>query len=226
MKSAIPIRFVLAAGVLLLATSCATQTMLETDWTLPGVQSQPLKKLAVIGTMKDQNESTAFESAAVALFAKDGVEAVPGFSFLKGETNLTQDEMEKRVGGTGAGGVLFFKVIAVDKSENYITPTPYVTTGALHPEWWEDPYWGYYQPYPYHYWGYWYPATQVVVAPGYWEDHKTYRIESTLYRVSDGKLIWTATSDTFDPADQVDLGKSVTKPVIENLKAHGLIRGK
>ncbi len=210
-------------GVVLFGASCGTQTQLETAWRLPDAQGKPFTKLAIIGMLKSNDETTAFESAVVKRFATSGVETIPGFSFLRGETHLTQDEMESRVQTTGADGVLLFKQIAQDKSNTYVQPTTYVTAGAEHPEWWEDRYWGYYMPYGYHYWGYWYPAMQVVTQPGYWESHTTYRVETTLYRVSDGKLVWTATSDTYDPTDQVDLGASLSGQVLKSLREAGLI---
>jgi hypothetical protein len=206
--------------------SCGTQTAIETTWSLSDAQGRLFTKLAVVGILKNQDETIAFESGVVKQFASAGVQTVPGFSFLRGETNLSQSEMETRVQGTGADGVLLFKLIAQDKSKTYIPPTSYVTTGAEHPEWWEDRHWGYYTPYTYHYWGYWYPAVQVVTEPGYWEAHTTFRVESTLYRVRDGKLVWTAVSDTFDPTSQVDLGVSLSGPVLKKLRQAGLIAGK
>lgn len=217
----------LGAGLMsvsLLAAGCGTQTMLQTTWSLPGVLPEPSKKVAVVAVMKNKDESTAFETAVVSLFAKDGIDAVPGFSFLNGKTDLSQDQLEAKVRGTGADGVLCFKVIAVDRYHSYVPPTAYVTDGADYPDWWSDPYWGYYNPYPYHYWGFWYPGVQVAMSPAYWQTHHTYVVQSAYYRVSDGKLVWTATSDTFDPTGQVDLGKSVAKPVIEDLEDRGLIQ--
>jgi hypothetical protein len=210
-------------AVVIAGLSCGTQTLLETTWSLPDYQGKPFTKLAVVGILKSQDETTAFETAVAAQFAASGVGTVPGFTFLRGETNLSQDEMENRVKSAGADGVLLFKQIAQDQSETYIPPTTYVTTGAEHPEWWKDRYWGYYTPYSYHYWGYWYPAVQVTTEPGYWEMHTTYKVETTLYRVSDGKLVWIATSDTYDPTDQVDLGTSLSGPVLKNLRQSGLI---
>lgn len=225
MKLRNPALIGMLVAVALAGASCGTQTQLETTWRLPDYQGKPFTKLAVIGLLKSTDESTAFESAVVKRFAAAGVETLPGFSFLHGETKLTQDEMESRVRSTGADGVLMFKQIALDKSETYVPPTTYVTTGAEHPEWWEDHYWGYYTPYGYHYWGYWYPAVQVVAEAGYWETNTTYKVETTLYRVTDGKLVWTAISDTYDPISQVDLGASLSSQVLSSLQQVGLVPG-
>lgn len=210
-------------GSVLLLSACSTQTRLESAWGPPGLQAQPFQEVAIIGTMRNETESNAFETAATQRFEQAGVKAVPGFSILNGETKLSREEMEARVADSGADAVLCFKVIAVDRDNRYARPTPYTVDGALYPDWWEDRYWGYYHPYPFGYWGYWYPAMQVTGSRGYWETFTTYRIESVLYRVSDGKLVWTATSETFDPDGQVDLARSVAAPVLKDLEARHLV---
>jgi hypothetical protein len=210
----------------IILSSCATQTTLETNWALPNAQGKAFTKLAVIGIMKNKQESTAFESALVDKFGKHGVQAVPGFSFMDGEKKLSKAEMEKRVKGTQADGVLIFKVIAVDKSKHYVPPTTYVTPDVSPSDWWEDEYWGYYNPYPYSYWGYWYPAMQVIATPGYWETSKTFVVECALYRTSDQKLVWTAVSDTYDPASQADLASSLSGVILKKLEKAGLVHGK
>jgi hypothetical protein len=110
----------------------------------------------------------------------------------------------------------------LDKDERYIPPTTYTVTN-YDTTWWDDPYWGYYRPYPYHYWGYWAPAVQVTQTPGYWETYKTYRVESALYRTEDGKLVWTALSETYDPAGKYDLARSLTDRIIKQMRKNGLL---
>lgn len=213
----------LAAGLV----GCGTQTLLVTNWTLPGGTGEDFAKLAVIGIMHNKTESTAFETSMAAKLEDHGVQTIPGFSFMEDAKNLTKAEMEKRVAGTGADAVLIFKVIAVDKSSHYVPPTTYVTPDDLpDDDWWSDEYWGYYNPYPYHYWGYWYPAWQVVTTPAYWETSKTFVVQSSLYRASDDKLVWTATSDTYDPMDPADLANSLAKIVYKKLEKARLVVGR
>ncbi len=212
---------ILALGLVL--SSCGTQTTLETNWELPNASGKPLTKLAVIGIMKDKSQSTAFESAVVQKLKAQGIQAVPGFTFLEGSTDLTRPEMQKRVEATGADGVLIFKVLAQDRNARYVPPTTYAVPGAFAADWWGDPYWGYYTPYPYSYWGYWYPAMQVVASPGYWETSTTYRVQTALYRASDDKLVWTAVSATYDPTSEANLASSLSGVVIDKLEKAGLV---
>ncbi len=213
---------VLLVGAGLLA-SCGTQSRLETSYEIPGYTDTPFKKIAVVGILKDHELSRSFEIEMSDDLMKAGVQAVPGFTFMDNDTSLTQKEMEARVTGTGADAILISKVIAVDKTSTYVPPTTYVTADSPTDTWWKDPYWGYYTPYPYHYWGYWYSAIQVVTSPGYWTTQDTYRVETTVYRVSDSRLIWTATSDTYDPKSSYDLASSLSPILVKRLKKSGLI---
>jgi len=210
---------ILCAGL----ASCAAESELETSWEVPTYAGTPFTDLAVIGVLQNRNSSQAFESKAVEVFQHAGIPSIPGFSFLKGETKLSRDDMAARVKGSGADGVLIFKLVAVDSTETYVPPTTYTVPEAIHPEWWDDPYWGYYYPYPYHYWGYWYPAVQVVTDPGYWEPHQTYRIHAALYSVASDRLVWTANTATFDPSSPANEGGSVAKLIAEELQRRGLV---
>lgn len=217
------LRMVLLLTGAVLMSSCGTQSYLETSYEIPGYTGTPFKHVAVIGIMKDRQLSKSFEITMSNQLTKAGVQAIPGFSFMGNDTSLSQKDMEARVTATGADAILISKVIAVDKTSTYVPPTTYVTADSPEPYWWKDPYWGYYTPYPYHYWGYWYPAMQVVTSPGYWETGQTYRVESTVYRVSDSRLVWTATSDTYDPKNDADLGSSLAPIVVKRLKKAGLL---
>jgi hypothetical protein len=218
--------FLFCAGLVLGLASCGTQTTLDTSWHMPQMAGETFHNLAIIGLLRSPELSRQFEVAVVNNFEAAGVNAVPGFTILKGDTTLTQTEMEGLVRGAGVDAVLMFKLISVDKSQHYVPPTDYTVPGAPFPGWWDDPYWGYYHPYPFHYWGYWYPAARVVWAPGYWETEDTDRVEATLYRARDSKLVWTATSSTYDPMGNADLASSISRVVLKSLQSEGFIQGK
>lgn len=211
------------AAVAAIATSCTTQTSLVSSWELPGDDIGPFHKVVVIAVMRDKDHSKAFETAEVQQLDKDGVDAIPGFTVLNGRTDLSLEQMQKLVDKTGADAVMVSKVIAVNHDYVYNPPTDYDFDGAPYPYWWDDPYWGYYNPYPYHYWGYWYPAVQVTGTPGYWTASSTYRVETTVYRTSDNRLVWTAMSKTYNPDSEYDLGKSLTRRLTTRLEHSGII---
>lgn len=211
--------FLLLTGL----AACATQSQMETSWEVPTHPGTPFTDLAVIGVLRNADRSEAFESSVAEVFREGGVQSVPGFTFLNGETDLSRDDMAARVKTSRADGVLIFKLVAVDSTEAYVPPTTYTVPADGHADWWVDPYWGYYSAYPYDYWGYWYPAIQVVENPGYWESHRTYRMHVALYSAAKDRLVWTGDTATYDPESPANQGKSVGKLVLDKLKERHLI---
>jgi hypothetical protein len=216
----------LAVGMgffLLSCFSCATQSRLVSSWELPSHEVGPFHKIVVFALMRNKEQSKAMEMGAVEQLKKAGVDAIPGFTVINEEKGITLSEMEKGVQSTGADAVMVYKEIAVDRNLQYVPPTAYAVPDGPYDDWWDDPFWGYYAPYPYGYWGYWYPGYQVVASPGYWSQSDTYRVETVLYRTSDDRLVWSAVSETYNPNNQADLGRSLTRRVVQRLERQKII---
>jgi hypothetical protein len=222
-KTLRPWQGALVAGLAFSMLSCATASRIETSWELRGKDVGPFKKIAVFALMENHERSKAVEMAAVEEFHKAGVTAVPGFTLIGDAKDISIDKMEAQVRAAGVDAVMIYKVIALDRDRHYIPPTTYVTPDFDATDWWDDPYWGYYAPYPYHYWGYWYPGYQVTTTPGYWVSRDTYRVETVLYRTTDNRLVWSAISDTFNPSDQSDLGRSLTRSIVLRLEREKVV---
>ncbi len=71
-------------------------------------------------------------------------------------------------------------------------------------------------------WGY-YGRTAVVYDPGYARTDTIVRIETAIYRISDGKLLWTGISRALNPKDVDRLVGDVAKGVAADLRKRGLI---
>jgi hypothetical protein len=71
-------------------------------------------------------------------------------------------------------------------------------------------------------WGY-YGARAIVYDPGYVRTDTILRVETTIYRITDGKLLWTGISRALNPSNVGDLVRDVAKSVGEELRGKGLI---
>ena len=71
-------------------------------------------------------------------------------------------------------------------------------------------------------WGY-YGARPIVYDPGYVRTDTILRVETTIYRVADGKLLWTGISRALNPKDVKDLVRDVAESVGDELRSQGLI---
>lgn len=207
-----------------LLAGCATRTIMETNWELPGYAKTPYEEIAVIGVLRNDASDQRFEHALASELEKADVDAVPGYTIMKTRDDVDQEEMEKIIDSSNVDAVLISRLIAVNRDFHYVPPTAYDVPPGPYADWWTDTYWGYYTPYPYHYWGYWHPAAQVVVEPGYWDVDKNYRVETALYSARDQRLVWTATSRTFDPMSEEDLASSLGSELVERLEKAGIVR--
>ncbi|MGD9125341.1 MAG: hypothetical protein PVG60_09620, partial [Desulfarculaceae bacterium] len=76
----------------------------------------------------------------------------------------------------------------------------------------------------YHGFGRYYPFVYGYVhQPGYYINRKYLRLESNLYQVSDGKLLWAASSETLEPVSMRTLVRDLSAAVMQDLKKKGLI---
>jgi hypothetical protein len=86
----------------------------------------------------------------------------------------------------------------------------------------EQPMWG---PYAYPtFWGYYGYAYPMVYGPNYGYTNTIVRLETKVYSLKDDRLIWGATSDTFNPATAQTLVAEVAQVVIGDLRKQGFVQ--
>ncbi len=86
----------------------------------------------------------------------------------------------------------------------------------------EQPAWG---PYAYPgFWGYYGYAYPMVYGPTYAYTNTIVRLETKVYSLKDDRLIWGATSDTFNPATAQTLVAEVAQVVIGDLRKQGFVQ--
>ena len=71
----------------------------------------------------------------------------------------------------------------------------------------------------YGYWGYWNTAYGAVAYTS-----KLYSVETTLYTMPSGKLVWMGRSETIDPKNQNKLADYSANFAVNNMKKDGYIR--
>ena len=84
-----------------------------------------------------------------------------------------------------------------------------------------DPYAGpaYYRTF----WGYYSHMYPYVYRPGYYVTENTYFIETNLYDVATEVLIWSAQSETYDPANLARFARDFADVIVDELQKDGII---
>ena len=200
--------FVVAAAM---AAGCASTT-LQSTWMDPGYTGGPFKKFFVVGlSARAVTTRRVFEDIVVAKLQGAGAQAVPAWQFFVDEGQGNEAAMDAAVARSGADALLMTRLLGVDTRTNVSTmmvPGPFVGPG-FGPAFGPGPGW---------YGGYsgWYAVPQVT-------QYQIATAETTLFDVKTHRIVWTATSQTFNPTSVQQEAPGLADAVIQALQARGLI---
>lgn len=194
--------FVLVFMVLLIF-GCAS-TKLTSVWHVEQKPAKPLKSVMVVGISNQISVRRSFEDLFVAELAKHNVRGLASYKVLKQGQEKDSKLVSKAAQNQNAEGVMAVHYKGVETKEDYVPPT---TTPVVYRTW--D---GYY-PMVYSY----------VSEPGYYRTRKYLSLETNLYRVSDGKLLWAGASRTLEQNSLKKLVQDLAKVVLNNMAQAGLV---
>lgn len=201
------------AGVLLaivLMAACAksagTKTTIPQYHRVTGYDGVVFQRLFVIGVGENDERRRLFEDAFAKVLGHDNTYAQASWQSLPQDRLLTEEEIRAAIGADELDGVLVTRLMSVDEEEHYVEGRTYRVQRARMFE-------GYYQ-----------GSYKTVHEPGYYERTTTYRLETNLYAVSDGGLVWSGRSDTVNPDSIEDGISSLTQVIASKLREEGLIR--
>jgi len=147
-----------------------------------------------------------FEDALAAHLSSQGYDAVPGNTILLRPpgTQLDLNYLREQIRANQIEAVVVSRLVKVDETTTYVPGTAYFVPYAYY-----NTFYGYY--------GTLYP---VVYSPGYLQKEKKVRVETNLYVTSgpDGQLIWTGTTDTFNPSNVHKAIKGLVNLVVTQMQ--------
>lgn len=202
-------------AVFALAACNKTKTSIPLSWRNPGYEQTVFKKLFVIGVSQNEDGRRLFEDTFAKALSSDGGAAYASWGHLPQSTQLSKEEIKGAIEAGGYDGVLITQVLGVDQDKEYVEGstyshprTQYYTTG-----------YGYYGGY----YGFYGTTYAKVHEPGYFKTSTTFRLETNLYSVATGELVWSGQSDTLDPESVTDVIDSMTAAVAKQLRVEKLI---
>jgi len=199
-----------AFAALLLLASCASTT-LESTWSDPTYTGGPFKKFFVVGlSAPDTTARRNFEDIMAAKLQAAGVQAVPGYQFIDAGSKADEPSFQAAVLRSGADGLIMSRLLGVDTQTNVSTmmvPGPGLGMGVGIGRGWYGAYSG------------WYAVPQVT-------QYQIARVETSVFDVKTERLVWSATSETFNPTTVRQEAPGLADTVIKALQARGLIAGK
>lgn len=176
------IKSLVLLGLISLFTACSPSTQLTKTWTDPSVSGstfKPFTKVLVMARLKDQTGNRIAEDKLAAQF-KPGV-AVPSYSYLTSADSV-QKEVDARLQKDGFDGLIFMRLTDVEQSLSVQSSGNYGGYSG-----------GYYGGYYGRYYGSPYGSTTTVT------ENETYVVETLIFSLASGKLLWSGTTSTFNP---------------------------
>jgi hypothetical protein len=186
-------------------------TKLLASWKNPDYSGSKPRRILVIGMSENPEVRADFEDDLSSALANDGLEVIPGNTILfrPDSAELEPDYLRAQIRDFKIDAVLVSRLVKVDKKTTYIPGHSYVV-----------PY-GYYQSF----YGYYHTAYRQVYSPDYLREDTTVRVETNFYaaNLSDGELIWTGISDSFNPKSAKKVIDGLVKLIVKELTMQNLL---
>ena len=193
-----------------LLTGCATTTI-RNSWIDATDRSGPPKKLAVFVAVTDENVRRMAETQAAGSLAP-GVEAIAAHR-LEIAPDLDEKALRERLAPEGFDAALVSRLVSVDTSEQYVPPQTHFMP---------DPLFIGLRPYHRSFYAY-YPFAYTYTTPGYTATTQRVVVDTVLYRLPEGRPVWSAVTETIDPESSAQLVSELIETLGKELRTHGLL---
>ena len=201
----------LAFGTVLLGvTACAT-TSFKSTWREPTAQTLDLSGKKVLAAVISNRQAVrlAAEDALARTISERKVEALPSYQVLPGELARDTARAREVLTANGFEAIVVMRLLGREKQTTY-TPGSATYVGGYYGSTWS--YWGYG-------WG-------AVYSPGYYREDQVYTVETTVYSVSQNKLIWAGQSETTNPSDVDSFMREIVPAIGHEMRKAGLLPSK
>jgi len=172
-------------SVMLFMVGCSPSTKIEKTWTDPSFTPSSVQSYKKVLVMGLlKDESTRRIAEDKMVASFKKVSAVQSYSYLQ-PSDTVRGAVEAKLQKDGFDGVVIMRLADVNKSTSYVPGTGY---------------------------GGWYGYRYA--SPGYYQEDKTFYVETNFYSLKDSKLLWSGTTSSLNPEK---LDKTVSE-IIETLK--------
>jgi len=193
------------AGVALTLAACAATT-LKNSWRDPAYQGPPLKKIMVIGVTSQADRRRSFEDGFVKALKASGVEGIASYTLMPQDGKAEEAQVKDAVVRAGADGVLVTRIVKLDVNTTVTQPSAAMPGMRA----------GFYGGYAGAWGGYYEPPMAYQT--------ETLVLETGLYGMKDTQLLWSGSTETFEPASSIQENiAQFAEVIIKALKSQKLI---
>lgn len=183
-------------------------TNISASWMGENNQPREFKKLLVIGMSTNVAARATVEDELVYYLRLKGINAIAATSVLPPDRSIVSEPREvkkQKLIENGFDGIFAISLLEKKESTKYVHgSTPYAPTTF---------YGGYYGSF-YTYYPHMYSS---VYQPGYYVSSQSIFLNSSLFEVESGDLLWSAQSETTDPNGLDDFANSYARGMTNHL---------
>jgi len=199
----------LCAVLFFLLSAGCSQTSVTGVWKKSDFAGPPFRSVLVVALTGEDINKALWENIMADQLNRSNISAVPCTQAFPRENNVTREKIEAYVRQHAIEGMLVTRLVDTRTEQVYHPPRGVYYGG---PFWYYNHFYNYY-PYVY----------DRVYSPGYTSTHTIVLLETNLYQAATQELVWSMSSDTFDPRSINQLVESVSKKVIQGLRKDRLI---
>jgi hypothetical protein len=192
----------ITSTLLLTVFACGPKTKMAADWTSPDLkpQPEPFHKVVAIAMSPDEILRRIAENEVVRRLPNN-TEGIAGYSLITTEDRGEVDKVRAILREAQVDGAAVFRLVSTTSQFQYNRGTVYAN-----------------------FWGYYGWAWPMVVDPGYLMAEKVVLIESHVYSVESGDLLWAGYTETTDPSSSQKVIDDVARLAVRKMKQLGLVK--
>jgi hypothetical protein len=192
--------FITPVFLVLILAACGPSTKISKSWMDPSVSAatwKPFQKVLVLGLIKDDATRRITEDKLAAQFPG---RAIQSYKYLSA-SDTTDEAVGAKLVKDGFDGVVYMRLANVEQSTSYVPGTTY---GGF---------------YGYRGYGYGMYGTQ-----GYYQEDKTYNVETNIYSVQPPKLLWSGTTASVNPTKLSSTLDEIIMAVRDEFTKKGILK--
>ncbi|MFI5236537.1 MAG: hypothetical protein ACHQLA_01210 [Ignavibacteriales bacterium] len=198
------LRLIQSASIIYSVFSCSPSTQFSDIYADESFIGKELKKILVVGAAKEEWKRKVYENEFRSRLMFYNVEVLTAWQEIPKGQELNKDTFEKYFKDKNVDAVLV--IIAAGEST---FKTMY--SGAS-----SNVYVGFY--------GFYFSTASVYYNAGYMAEETIVHMGTNLYETKEGKLIWSAKSQSYEPENTGDVVKTVSNNVVNELNRQGFIK--
>lgn len=191
--------------LILLLVSCSS-TKIISSWSEPNkeIKINNLNKVLVVALFDNETSGHKAEDEMIGYLKGKGIQS---YNYFTSNFNKENEEVIRaKIKKDGFDGAVTMRLIDVEKEKVY---TPEQTN--FYPIYYRD-----FSDYYFNRWNY-------NASPGYYATTKTFTVETNVYSIKEGKIIWTALTKTTNPDGLRNMTDKITKIIYRKMVKEGFV---